>query len=203
MAESAQDDFSCSLIDLSPACFDQRMRRAPEQVRCLTGQRNTARRLVIEDGKLAPLAQPAPQAFWDFPKPFERQDVSEIPFSEVPVIARHLRVARLHTYLNNTPLRDLRDSATPPPVAADVRGRSAQIFMVDVVVRNGSRSRRAIAQGRDIYAFTAPFAVEAVERILDGRVGGAGALAPGEAFDSTDFLRGLAPENLTFELDAE
>jgi hypothetical protein len=109
-------------------------------------------------------------------------------------------VARLRTYLNGAPLRDLRDSATPPPIAVDERGRSAQTFLVDVVVRNGSSIRRAIAQGRDIYAFTAPLVVEAAERILDGRVRGNGALAPGEAFDSTDFLRSLAPEYLKFEL---
>jgi short subunit dehydrogenase-like uncharacterized protein len=175
----------------------------PTQGTRITGQRNTARRLVIEDGKFVPLAQPAPQTFWDFPEPFGRQDVSEIPFSEVPIIARHLRVARLRTYLNNAPLRDLRDSTTPPPIAADERGRSAQTFLVDVVVRNGSRIRRAIAQGRDIYAFTAPLVVEAVERILDGRARGSGALAPGETFDSTDFLRVLAPEYLTFELGAD
>jgi short subunit dehydrogenase-like uncharacterized protein len=169
----------------------------------MTGQRNTARRLVIEDGNFVPLAQPAPQTFWDFPEPFGRQDVSETPFSEVPVIARHLRVARLRTYLNNAPLRDLRDSTTPPPIAADERGRSAQTFLVEVVVRNGSRIRQAIAQGRDIYAFTAPLVVEAVERILGGRARGSGALAPGETFDSTDFLRVLAPDYLTFELGAD
>jgi short subunit dehydrogenase-like uncharacterized protein len=175
----------------------------PTQGTRITGQRNTARRLVIEDGKFVPLAQPAPQTFWDFPQPFGHQDVIEVPFSEVPVIARHLRVARLRTYLNAAPLRDLRDSTTPPPVAADERGRSAQTFVVEVVVRNGSSTRRAIAQGRDIYAFTAPLVIEAVERILDGRARGSGALAPGEAFDSTDFLRALTPEYLTFELGAD
>lgn len=174
----------------------------------ITGQRNTARRLIIEDGKFVPLAQPAPQSSWDFPEPFGRQDVTEVPFSEVPVIARHLRVARLRTYLNSAPLRDLRDSTTPPPppppeFAVDNRGRSAQIFLVEVIVRNGNRIRRATAHGRDIYAFTAPLVVEAVERILDGLTCGSGALAPGEAFDSTDFLRSLAPEELTFELGAE
>ncbi|HEY3990876.1 MAG TPA: saccharopine dehydrogenase NADP-binding domain-containing protein [Acidobacteriaceae bacterium] len=175
----------------------------PTQGTRITGQRNTARRLVMEDGTFVPVAQPATQTFWDFPEPFGRQDVIEMPFSEVPVIARHLRVARLRTYLNNTPLRDLRDSTTPPPIAADERGRSSQTFLVDVVVRNGSNIHRAIAQGRDIYAFTAPLVVEAVKRILDGRARGTGALAPGEAFDSTDFLRALAPEYLTFELSAD
>ncbi len=175
----------------------------PTQGTRITGQRNTAQRLVIEDGKLAPLEQPAPQMNWDFPEPFGCQDVTLVPFSEVPVIARHLRVARLRTYLNNAPLRDLRDSTTPPPVATDERGRSAQTFLVDVVVRNGSSIRRAIAQGRDIYAFTAPLVVEAVERILDGRARGSGALAPGETFDATDFLRALAPEYLTLERGAD
>jgi short subunit dehydrogenase-like uncharacterized protein len=168
----------------------------------ITGQRNTAPRLVIEDGKFIPLAQPAPQMIWDFPEPFGRQNVTEVPFSEVPVIGRHLRVARLRTYLNNAPLRDLRDSTTPPPTAIDEAGRSAQTFLVDVVVRNGSRTRRAIAQGRDIYAFTAPLVVAAVERIFDGRARGSGALAPGEMFDSMEFLRALAPEHLTLELHA-
>jgi hypothetical protein len=134
-----------------------------------------------------------------------RQDVIELPFSEVPVIARHLRVARLRTYLNNA---SLRDSTTPPPVATDERGRSAQTFLVDVVVRNGSKTRRATAQGRDIYAFTAPLVVEAVTRILSGRIldgpaRGGGALAPGEAFDSTEFLRALTPEYLKYELSAD
>ncbi len=136
----------------------------PTQGTRITGQRNTALRLVIEDGKFVPLAQPAPQTFWDFPEPFGRQDVSEVPFSEVPLIARHLRVARLRTYLNNAPLHDLHDATTPPPIAVDASGRSAQTFLVDVVVRKGSRTRRAIAQGHDIYAFTAPLVVEALTR---------------------------------------
>ena len=167
----------------------------------ITGRRNTALRLVIEEGKLVPLGQPASQSLWDFPEPFGQQDVSEVPFSEVPLIARHLKVARLHTYLNNAPLRDLHDSSTPPPVAVDERGRSAQTFLVDVIVRKGSEMRRATAQGRDIYAFTAPLIVEAVERVLDGRIRGSGAVAPGEVLDAVDFLRALAAEHLTLEIN--
>jgi hypothetical protein len=108
-------------------------------------------------------------------------------------------VSYLHTYINLAPLRDLRDSNTPPPRAADETGRSAQIFLVDVMVRNGMDKRRAIAHGRDIYAFTAPLVVEAAQRILDGAAEGVGVLAPGEMFDAPSFLRALAPEHLTFE----
>jgi hypothetical protein len=58
---------------------------------------------------------------------------------------------------------------TPAPPAVDAHGRSAQTFLVDVVVRRGDRERRAVARGQDIYAVTAPLAVEAVDRILTGR----------------------------------
>jgi hypothetical protein len=174
----------------------------PTQGTRTTGQRNTAPKLVIVDGKIVPLAKAALQTSWDFPDPFGRQDVSETPLSEVPVIARHLRAASLRTYLNNAPLRDLRDPTTPPPDATDEKGRSAQTFLVDVVVRNGSSIRRATAKGRDIYAFTAPLVVEAVERVLDEKARMSGALAPGAAFDSVDFLRALAPEFLTLKFGA-
>jgi uncharacterized protein YbjT (DUF2867 family) len=165
----------------------------------LTGQRNTAARLVITSGKLAPLGDPPAALSWTFPEPFGVQDVTEVPLTEIVVIGRHLRVSHLHNFLNLAPLRDLRDSTTPPPAAADETGRSAQIFLVDVTVRNGTDTRRAIARGRDIYAFTAPLVVEAAQRILDGAAKGVGVLAPGELFDAPSFLRALAPEYLTLE----
>jgi uncharacterized protein YbjT (DUF2867 family) len=170
----------------------------------LTGQRNTAARLVITGGKLEPLGNPPPASSWTFPEPFGVQDVTQLPFTETVLIGRHLRVSNLHTYLNLAPLRDLRDSNMPPPEAADETGRSSQIFMVDVIVRNGMDTRRAIARGRDIYAFTAPLVVEAAHRILnrarDGAAEEFGVLAPGEMFDAPSFLRALAPEYLTFEV---
>jgi short subunit dehydrogenase-like uncharacterized protein len=172
----------------------------PTQGTRITGQRNTARRLVIVDGKMAPLPQPAPETSWDFPAPFRHQDVTAVPFSEVVVIARHLRVSQLHTYLANSPLRDVRDSTTPPPVAADETGRSAQTFLVDVIVRRKGHTRRATARGRDIYAFTAPLVVEAVQRILDGPTRDGGAFAPGELFNARSYLRALAPDHMTCEI---
>jgi hypothetical protein len=154
---------------------------------------------VIVDRKLAPLDNP-PQAFsWTFPEPFGVQEMTELPFTETVVIGRHLQVSHLHTYLNLAPLRDLRDSTTPAPEAVDDRGRSSQVFLVDVIVRKGMETRRVITRGRDIYAFTAPLVVEAVRRILDGTAEGAGVLAPAEIFDAPSFLQALSPEFLTFE----
>jgi hypothetical protein len=171
----------------------------PTQGTRLTGQRNTAPRLVIANGRLEPLGNPATPSPWTFPEPFGLQDVAEMPLTETVAIGRHLQVSNLHTYLNLTPLLDLRDARTPPPTAADESGRSAQIFLVDVMVRRGAETRRAIARGRDIYAFTAPLVVEAVQRILDGTVEKAGVLAPGEIFDAPSFLSALSLEYPSFE----
>lgn len=160
----------------------------------VTGQRNTARRLTLSAGTLQPLPDPAPQIAWSFAAPFGAQEMVELPFTEAVLIGRHLQVSELHTYLNAAPLRDVRDAATPPPVAADASGRSDQTFLVEVEVRQGTAVRRASARGRDIYAITAPLVVEAVERLLGAPAAPGGVFAPGARFDAKDFLAALAPD---------
>ncbi|NVJ08318.1 hypothetical protein HUW63_24150 [Myxococcus sp. AM001] len=83
-------------------------------------------------------------------------------------------------------------------MATDASGRSAQRFLVEVRARQGPEERRVTASGRDIYAFTAPLVVEAVERVLSGGAL-AGVRAVGEAFDAADCLRSLASH---FDFDA-
>lgn len=166
-----------------------------------TSLRNTAPRLIVADGRLVPLPHPAPETSWDFAEPFGRLEVTELAFSEVMLIARHLHTAQLHTYLNRAALRDVRGPESPEPRAADESGRSSQIFLVEVIVRKGGNTRRARARGRDIYAFTAPLVCEAVERILDGRVTASGACAPGAVFDAESYLRALTPRVLTLGLE--
>jgi hypothetical protein len=78
------------------------------------------------------------------------------------------------------------------PSAVDERGRSAQTFVVDVLVRSGDTERRVAATGQDIYAISAPLAVEAVERILTGRTRATGVVSAGAAFDAPDFLSALS-----------
>ncbi|SFP16660.1 saccharopine dehydrogenase NADP-binding domain-containing protein [Amycolatopsis rubida] len=156
----------------------------------VTGARNTATRLVIRDGVLAPIADPAATGTWDFPEPIGAQSTVELPFSEVVTIDRHLAVGTLRSWLNTAPLDDLHDPDTPAPQAHDEHGRSARRFAVEVTVGPGTQTRRATATGRDIYATTAPILVEATVRLLDGRYRGSGALAPGEAFAAA-FLTAL------------
>lgn len=156
-----------------------------------TGARNTATRLVIRDGVLAPLENPAPSGTWFYPSPLHEQSVVQLPFSEIITIDHHLHVGELRSYLNTASLEELRDTATPPPTATDEYGRSSQTFVVDVVVRTGAETRRVTATGRDIYAISAPMVVEGAVRLLDGRHRGPGAAAPGEVFDAAAVLAGL------------
>ena len=170
----------------------------PTQGTRITGERNTAQRMVVAGGLLVPLPQPAAETDWDFPEPFARQAVIELPFSETIVIARHLRTSGLHTYLTQNALRDVRDPTTPPPKPVDETGRSTQRFLVEAVVQRGDGTRRISAQGRDIYAFTAPLVCEAVQRIIDAKVRDTGAQAPGAIFDARDFLSALAQHHPAF-----
>jgi len=163
----------------------------------ITGRRNTAPRLVVTDGRLVPLEDPAPTGTWTFPEPFGRQDVVGLPFSEIITIAAHLQVTTVRSVFAGAALRELRDPNTPAPEAVDDTGRSAQRFVVDVLVRTGDDERRITASGQDIYAVTAPILVEALTRILDGRAGATGVLAPGALLDAVDVLHALAPAHLT------
>ena len=162
----------------------------------ITGARNQHRRMVVSAGELQPLPDPAPTRQWDYPQPFGSQEVVELPLSEIVTISRHLRSAEVHSYMNLAPLRDLRDPGTPPPQADDQSGRSAQTFLVDVRVHRHRQERRISASGRDIYAFSAPLVVEAMERLFTGQARMAGAVAAGQAFDARDFLASLAPAHL-------
>lgn len=160
----------------------------------LTGDRNHYPRTYIEHDRIRTLPDPAPIRETDFPPPFGRQESVLLTLSEAVLVPHHIACRNLHAWMNLAPLRDLRDPSTPPPAAVDGSGRSAQRFAVEVRVRRGNRQARAGASGRDIYAITAPLLVEALQRILDGRVRGCGALAAGQAFNAGDFLAALAPE---------
>lgn len=171
----------------------------PTQGTRRTGERNTAQRQFLINGGLSPLPSPAPTTTWRFAAPFGDQDMVELPFSETVLISRHLKTDAFHNYLNLTPLRDLRDVNTPPPQAADETGRSAQVFLMEAVARREGEVRRASVMGRDIYAFTAPLIVEAVQWLLNAPVEEGGVFAPGELFDAESFLQSLAPQHLAYD----
>lgn len=121
--------------------------------------------------------------------------------ADVVTVPSHLSVPEVRTHMAVEAARDLSAPDTPAPVAADADGRSDQTFLVDAVVRSGGTERRAVAGGRDIYAVSAPLAVEAVHRILTGRTRtrSCGVASAGALFDAPDFLRALSP-HLTYTL---
>ncbi|MEU9497483.1 NAD(P)H-binding protein [Streptomyces sp. NPDC048196] len=172
--------------------------RASSQV---SRQRRNGRRLVHTNGRLELRTDQAPTTEWAFPPPLGKQTVvAEFTTADSITISRHLPVRHLHTYMTTAAVTDVLAPDAEPPVPIDAKGRSQQTFLVEVVARAGDTERRATARGQDIYHVSAPLVVEAVRRILDGRVRTAGAAAPGEIFDAADFLRALAP-HLTVEFD--
>ncbi|MCW8377084.1 saccharopine dehydrogenase family protein [Streptomyces justiciae] len=167
--------------------------------------RRDGRRVRFSGGRLEYRDDAAPVLEWAFPEPMGvRQVIGEFTMADVVTVPSHLSIPEVRTYMTVEAARDLSSPETPAPVAADGdgdgSGRSAQTFLVDVVVRSGGEERRAVARGRDIYAVTAPLVVEAAERVLTGRTEvGAGVVSAGEMFDAGDFLRALAGQ-VTVEL---
>jgi Trk K+ transport system NAD-binding subunit len=165
----------------------------------LTGQRNPGQRFNFSNGRLE-RSDPPPPRTWKFPAPFGQLNVVGLSFAETITISRHLRTHQIHAYMNDAPITDLHNPDTPAPEAADESGRSSQAFLMEVIARQGTAARRALAHGRDIYAVTAPIVVEATRRAVDGLARITGVVAAGEVFDARDFLRSLAPAHLFFEV---
>jgi hypothetical protein len=154
--------------------------------------RRNGRRLRFTDGALQYHDDRPVQEEWTFPEPLGRRRViPEFTMADVVTIPSHLAVPEVRTYMTVEAAGDLMDADTPAPVAADDTGRSDQTFVVDVRVRTGGEERRATAQGRDIYAISAPLAVGAVRRILAGAYRTEGVASAGAMFDAVDFLNDL------------
>ncbi|MEU9125256.1 saccharopine dehydrogenase NADP-binding domain-containing protein [Streptomyces sp. NPDC048506] len=157
-------------------------------------QRRNGRRFVHTNGRLEYRHDDPPNLKWPFPDPMgTRAVIGEFTMADVVTVPSHLSIPEVRTYMTVEAARDVLAPDTPAPAAVDEQGRSAQTFLVDVVVRAGGVERRAVAEGQDIYAVTAPLAVEAVDRILTGRTSTAGVASAGEIFDAPDFLHSLSP----------
>ncbi|WP_144122915.1 saccharopine dehydrogenase family protein [Catellatospora sichuanensis] len=158
-------------------------------------ERRDGRRVRYTGGRLEYFVdeRALPTLDWDFPAPMGTRPVlGEFTMADVVTVPSHLSIPEVRTYMAIEAARDLAAADTPAPAAVDELGRSAQTFTVDVIVRSGDTQRRVVASGQDIYAVSAPLAVEAVRRILDGRMRASGVASAGEMFDAPDFLRALS-----------
>lgn len=160
----------------------------------LTGEKNIYPRMIVRDGALVPIPDPAPAGEWQFSAPLGVQPVTCVALSEIILISRHIKAGSVTSFMNLKPLDDLHDSTTPPPSPVDARGRSAQRFVIDVRATIGDDVRQATANGTDIYAVSAPLVVNACLDLLTQRASPPGVRAPGEVFESAVFLSRLAPE---------
>lgn len=156
-----------------------------------TGERNNVPRVVVTNGRLAPLVPSAEVPDWVFSAPLGRQAMVELPFSEVITLAQHLKVREIRSLLNRSALADVRDASTPPPTAADDSGRSAQRFELVVRVVQDGKTKTAGVRGQDIYAVTAPIVTEVSMRLLAPSYQRSGALAIAQAVDPVEVLRSL------------
>ncbi|MDL4817344.1 saccharopine dehydrogenase family protein [Actinomadura opuntiae] len=165
----------------------------------ISRQRRNGRRVRYAGGRLEYRDDEPPTQKWFFPEPLGARDVvAEFTMADVVTVPSHLNIPEVRTYMTVEAATDLSSADTPAPV--DVRGRSAQLFIVDVVVRAGAAERCAVAYGQDIYAVSAPLAVEAVHRMLTGRTRAVGVASAGKIFDARNFLRALSP-HIRIELD--
>ncbi|GAA2654614.1 saccharopine dehydrogenase NADP-binding domain-containing protein [Streptomyces aculeolatus] len=166
----------------------------------VSGARRGGRHVRYANGRLEYHDDELPVLEWHFPgQAGPRPVIGDFTMADVVTLPSHLGIPDVRTYMAAAAAKDLSSPDTPAPAAADARGRSAQTFLVDVVVRAGGTERRATAAGRDIYAVTAPLAVEAVHRILTGRTRTTGVGSAGAMFDARGFLAALAA-HLTVEL---
>lgn len=163
--------------------------------------RRGGRRLVLSNGRLELRNDAGPVAEWNFPAPIGRQAVvAEFTTADSVTISRHLRTRAITEYMTSAPLKDLSDPDMSEPKPVDARGRSAQTFLLEAVVRFGAQQRTAIARGQDIYAVSAPLVVEAVRRVLLSPQRWRGVVTAAELGDARSYLETLTPEHLRLEI---
>ncbi len=151
--------------------------------------RRAGRRVRFRNGTLEYHDDKPVQQEWAFPDG-PRSVIADFTMADVVTVPSHVDVPEVRTYMTIEAATDLANPDTPAPEA---HGDADQAFVVDVVVRADGVERRAVARGRDIYAVTAPLAVEAVRRLLAGQTRTTGVASAGAMFEAADFLRSLAP----------
>jgi hypothetical protein len=119
---------------------------------------------------------------WTFPSG-PREVIAEFTMADVVTVPSHLEIPSVTTYMSVSAADGLHSGADR---------QDAETFEVEAVVRRAGEERRLTVTGRDIYAVTAPLAVEAVERLLTGRFTGVGVASAGAMFDARDFLNTLS-----------
>ncbi|MEV6719004.1 saccharopine dehydrogenase [Lentzea sp. NPDC051208] len=144
-------------------------------------ERRDGQRVRFHDGKLTYHSDTAPVLTWEF-SDGTRQVIGEFSMADVVTVPSHLRIPSVTNYMSTEAATGLQTAQTR---------QEPETFEVDVRVRRATEERRLTASGKDIYAVSAPLAVEATERLLSGRFNVTGAASAGKMFDAPDFLKSL------------
>ncbi|WP_434450252.1 saccharopine dehydrogenase NADP-binding domain-containing protein [Lentzea sp. E54] len=145
-------------------------------------ERRAGQRVRFNDGELHYHSDTQPTLSWDFPSG-PREVIGEFSMADVVTIPSHLQIPSVTSYMSTTAAQGLNEGTTR---------QQPETFELDVRVRRASTERRLTATGTDIYAVSAPLAVEAAERLLTNRFHTTGVAAPGKMFDANDFLNELS-----------
>jgi hypothetical protein len=198
LATAAMDDWpAADHLTIAYALSSWRPTLGTRATGRVSAQRRNGRRITYTGHRLQHRTGDAPRTEWTFPAPVgTRPVVGEFTMADSATIPTHLDTPEISTFMSSNAVDDLVAPDPSGPVAVDELGRSAQTFLVEVVVRSDGVERRAVASGRDIYAVTAPLVVEATSRILAGAGDTAGVASVGARFDAKDFLSSLSPQHL-------
>jgi short subunit dehydrogenase-like uncharacterized protein len=175
------------------------------------------------DGQLAPAPRTRSAGSFDFGEPIGRQRVIRLPAGEHLTVPRHVRTHSVRTVLTIAtvlPFARLFAPAAPLlmpavgllartpakraielaigrlPEGPSTEDRRRARFTVVCEASANSERRRGVIHGTDLYGLTARAVVEGALRCAAPGFEAAGALAPSQAFEPTDFLAavGLEPE---------
>jgi short subunit dehydrogenase-like uncharacterized protein len=178
------------------------------------------------DGELVPDRGGVGRGTFTFPSPFGRQRMVRYPSGEHLTVPRHVRTRRVRTMLTaatamphaslaiaapvlmpltatalRTPARRVIEAAVGRlPEGPDPEGRRRARFAIVCEVSQGSRKRRGIVTGHDIYGLTARTTVEAARQLAAPGFDRRGALAPSEAFEPREFMRSLGGFGVQYEV---
>ncbi|MDX3662483.1 saccharopine dehydrogenase NADP-binding domain-containing protein [Streptomyces sp. ID05-26A] len=143
--------------------------------------RRNGQRVRFHNGSLTYHDETPPTLTWGFPSS-TRQVIGEFSMADIVTVPSHLQIPSVTNYMSLEAANGL---------AAAGSRQEPETFEIDVRVRRAGEERRMTASGKDIYAVSAPLAVEATERLLSARYTTTGVAAAGAMFDAKDFLNAL------------
>jgi short subunit dehydrogenase-like uncharacterized protein len=179
------------------------------------------------DGELVPASQRVGRGRFDFGPPLGSQRMVRYPAGEQITVPRHVATRNVRTMITaatvvpdrrlaplaeltaplqlalRTPVRGLIERVVERlPEGPSPEARRRARFEVVCEADAGSRRRRGVVRGSDVYGLTAVCTVEGALRCAAPGYGRSGARAPSQAFDPRELLDSLAGAGLSYEVEA-